>query len=459
MKVLFVSSEVVPFAKTGGLADVAGSLPLALERLGAEVKIMMPKYAMVKVKGQKTVIGKNLEVFFIEDERYFGRDELYGTKFGDFPDNLDRFAFFARACLGLAKKLRFKPDVIHCNDWQSSLIPVYVKTLYGDDPFFAGVKTLLTIHNLSYQGLFDKSQFSSTGLGAELFTINGLEYYDKISILKGGILFSDFINTVSPTYAREIQTKEFGCGLEGVLQKRSSDLAGILNGIDYDIWNPATDRYLARRYDLSSSRRKVDNKKDLQRTAGLPVSAAVPLIGIISRLADQKGLDLIAAVINDILKEKVQFILLGTGDDMYHALFTTIAKTYPKKTSINLKFDAVLAQKIYAGIDLFLMPSRFEPCGLGQMICLRYGTIPIVRLTGGLKDTIEEFDPKTHRGNGFTFEEYSSRKFLEAIQRALSVYKIKTVWEKLVKKAMSYDFSWESSAREYLGLYKRISGR
>lgn len=456
MKILFVSSEAVPFAKTGGLADVAGSLPIALEKLGIDIKVVMPKYKTVKVKEDRTVIGRNLEVLFIENEKYFNRSQLYGDKFGDYPDNLERFSYFSKSCLDLLKKINFKPDIIHCNDWQSSLIPVYLKTIYKNDPFFCDIKTILTIHNLSYQGLFDKSHFPKSGLGWNLFTIEGLEFYDKVNILKGGILFSDLITTVSPTYSKEIQTKEFGHGLEGVLKERSNELYGILNGIDYDTWNPKTDKYISKKYDANDIKAKYVNKEDLQKISGLSVDRNIPLIGIISRLADQKGLDLISAIIGDLLKSKLQFIVLGTGDNKYHVLFEKIAKVYPKKTSMNLKFDAVLAQKIYAGCDIFLMPSRFEPCGLGQMICLRYGTIPVVRLTGGLKDTIEEYDAASGQGNGFVFSQYSSSELLAAIKRSLAFYKDKEAWQKLTKKAMGYDFSWDNSAKEYEKLYNKL---
>ncbi|MCM8781811.1 MAG: glycogen synthase GlgA [Candidatus Omnitrophica bacterium] len=456
MKVLFVSSEVVPFAKTGGLADVSGSLPLALEKLGVEIKIFMPKYKIVKVKGDKTIIGQNIEVFFIENKKYFDREQLYGDRFGDYPDNFERFAYFSRASLELLKQINFKPHIIHCNDWQSSLIPVYLKTLYKNDLHFCDIKTILTIHNLSYQGIFDKSQFSKSGLGWELFTIDGLEYYDKVNVLKGGILFSDLVNTVSPTYAKEIQTKEFGYGLEGVLQKRSGDLYGILNGVDYNVWDPAIDKYIVKNDTVDSIEKKNVNKEDLQKVGGLKVDKKIPLLGLISRLADQKGLDLVSEIISDIFKLNAQFILLGTGDNKYHVLFEKIAKRYLKKASINLRFDEILAQKIYAGCDLFLMPSRFEPCGLGQMICLKYGAIPIVRSTGGLKDTIYDFDEVTKTGNGFVFSEYSSNELLGAIKKAIRIYKDKEVWQALVKRAMGYDFSWESSAKKYLELYKKV---
>jgi starch synthase len=456
MKVLFISSEVVPFAKTGGLADVSGSLPLALEGLGVEIKILTPKYKTIKTKQDKTKIGRNLEVIFIENQKYFYRDQLYGDRFGDYPDNLERFSYFAKACLEMTKKINFKPDIIHCSDWQSALIPIYLRTICKDDPFFENARTMLTIHNLSYQGLFDKSKFPATGLSWDSFTVAGLEFFDRVNVLKGGILFADLITTVSPTYAREIQTKEFGYGLEGVLTKRASDLYGILNGIDYEIWNPKTDKGLARRYDADSCEGKYVNKEDLQAVSGLKVDKNAPLIGVISRLADQKGFDLIAPIISDILKLKVQFILLGTGDNKYHVLFEKIAKMHPARTSINLKFDAVLAQKIYAGCDMFLMPSRFEPCGLGQIICLKYGTVPIVRATGGLKDTIQEYDPVKKDGNGFVFYEYEPSELLASVKRALALYKDKRSWQQLIKKAMGYDFSWTNSAKEYVNLYKKM---
>lgn len=456
MKILFVSSEVVPFAKTGGLADVAGSLPLALEKLGLEVKICMPRYKMIKLSADKTVIGRAIDVLFVENEKLFGRDQLYGDRFGDYPDNLERFAYFSKGVLETAKRINYRPDIIHCNDWQSSLIPVYLKTLYKNDEFFKNTRTVLTIHNLAYQGLFDRSQFPKTGLGWELFSMNGLEFYDKVNILKGGIEFSDYITTVSPTYSKEIQTKEFGCGLEGVLRARSDNLCGILNGIDYDIWNPDTDKFISKTYNAATVENKSANKENLQKESNLKADKNAPLIGVISRLADQKGFDLIAAIMEDMIKLRTQFIVLGTGDDKYHVLLEKMAKLYPKQTSINLKFDAVLAQKIYAGCDLFLMPSRYEPCGLGQIICLRYGTIPVVRSTGGLKDTIQEFDGETKRGNGFTFSEYSAPELFRAVKKALKVYKDKELWRALVKKAMGYDFSWDHSAKEYRDLYKKV---
>jgi len=456
MNILMVSSEVVPFAKTGGLADVAGSLPLALENLGMRVKIFMPKYKQIKIKQNKTIIGKGTEIFFIKNDKFFNRENLYGDKKGDYPDNLDRFAYFSKKCLKLAKRIGFKPDIIHCNDWQSSLIPVYLKSRYSQDEFYSTTKTLLTIHNLSYQGLFKKSEFPKTDLDLSLFSIDALEYYDKVCLLKGGILFSDYINTVSPAYSKEIQTKEFGCGLEGVLKNRSNALCGILNGIDTAVWNPATNKAIAENYDFDFVEGKGLNKLALQKECGLKQGKDIPLIGMVSRLADQKGLDLISKAIKNVLKMGAQFILLGTGDALYHKLFEKIAKTRKAKASVNLRFDAVLAEKIYASSELFLMPSRFEPCGLGQLICFRYGTIPIARLTGGLKDTVHEYNETTKAGDGFTFTKYSSSELLKAVKKALRVYKDKAAWRDLTKKVMQYDYSWEASAKEYVKLYGQI---
>lgn len=464
MKILFCSSEVIPFAKTGGLADVSGALPLALEKLGAEVRVVMPKYRTVtsykshvtslKSKVLYTKIGKNIPVYFIENNKYFNRQGLYGDRGSDYPDNLERFSFFCKEVLHLIRKLNFKVDIIHCNDWQTALIPVYLKTAYRDLGFFQGVNTMLTIHNLGYQGLFPKEEFPTLGLDWSLFNMEALEFYGKINFLKGGIVFTDLITTVSSTYSREIQTQEFGCGLEGILLKRQADLYGIINGLDNDVWNPRKDKLIPKTYSSSKREDKKINKRQLQVEQGLESKGDVPLIGMVGRLADQKGLDLLAKIINDILQLDVQFILLGTGDEKYHIMFKKIKERYPN-ASINLKYDGVLARKIYAGSDMFLMPSRYEPCGLGQLISLRYGTIPIVRKTGGLADTIFDYSSDSLNGNGFTFSEYDSGKLLDAIKRALSVYKDKKAWGKLVKRGMEYDFSWDQSAKKYLELYEK----
>ncbi|KPK41306.1 MAG: glycogen synthase [Omnitrophica WOR_2 bacterium SM23_29] len=456
LKVLMVSSEVFPFSKTGGLADVVGSLPSAIHNLGLDIRVATPRYKSVKVYGNEARLNNDVPVYFVEHEGYFMRDNLYGTKAGDYPDNLDRFAFFSKKVLEVLKDLDFKPDIIHCNDWQTALIPVYLKTIFKDDPFYKGTKTIFTIHNIGYQGLFPKEGFPKTDLPWELFNINGLEFYDKVNILKGGLIFSDIITTVSPTYSKEIQTKEFGYGLDGVLAQRSDSIFGIVNGIDYEAWNPSKDKALKHHFSSANIDGKYKEKKMLQRDCGLKEDVNTPLIGIISRLVDQKGIDLISQIINPLLKMDVQFILLGTGEEKYHTLFGRIKRKYPGKASTNLRFDAVLAKIIYAGSDMFLMPSKYEPCGLGQLISLRYGTIPIVRRSGGLADTIVEYNPKTGRGTGFVFEKYEANELFGAIKRALHLYKDKSAWRRLVIKAMKCDFSWEGSAKRYVELYKKL---
>lgn len=456
LKILMASSEVFPFSKTGGLADVANSLTLALHRLGVDIRVVTPRYKSVKVYGNEARLNDDIPVYFIEHEGYFMRNNLYGEKTGDYPDNLERFAFYSRRILEILKDIDFKPDIIHCNDWQTALVPVYLKTIFKHDPFYDGIKTIFTIHNFGYQGLFFKDEFLKTGLPLELFSINGLEFYDKVNLLKGGLLFSDIITTVSPTYAKEIQMSEFGCGLDGILSQRRDSLYGVINGIDYDEWNPSKDKELEFHFSAAKIDGKYKCKTALQREGGLKENPETPLIGVISRLADQKGLDLISQIIDPLLNMEVQLILLGTGEAKYHILFEKMKRKYSKKASIHLKFDAVLAKKIYAGSDMFLMPSRYEPCGLGQLISLRYGTIPIVRKTGGLADTIIEYNPKIGRSNGFVFEKYNTNGFFNAIKRALVIYRDKSAWRKLVTRAMKSDFSWESSAKKYIGLYKKI---
>jgi len=456
LKVLLASSEVVPFAKTGGLADVAGSLPLALEELGVDVRVIMPKYASVKVAGNSTKIGKNIPVYFVKNDDYFNRKELYGDKFGDYKDNLDRFAFFSREILERCKKEKFAPDCIHCNDWQTALVPVYLNTLYKYDFFFADTKVLYTIHNMAYQGVFSKEEFPKIGLDWVLFHINYFEFYNKVNLMKAGLVYSDAISTVSPTYAKEILTPEFGCGLEGVLKIRENVLSGILNGIDYNLWSPEKDTKIFKKYSVGTLQDKYANKEMFQKEMGLKVDRSIPMFGMISRLADQKGADFVADIIGKMLNMKTQFVLLGTGDNKYHVIFEKVAKKYPLSASISLKFDAVLAQRIYAASDMFFVPSRYEPCGLSQMISFRYGTIPVVRQTGGLKDTVQEFDPKTGKGAGFTFVEPRSEELLNAVKKSLSVYKDKPLWTSLVKSVMGLDYSWKASAKEYINLFNGI---
>lgn len=472
MKILIASPEVVPFAKTGGLADVAGALPKALSALGHDVRVILPKYKMVdsdkydlsKVyDGLKVPIADRIEladvyesvlpgtgviIYFIANDRYFGRDGLYQDKGIDYPDNCERFTFYSKAALEFIKKIDWKPDVVNANDWQSALIIMYIKTLLRNDPFYSGIATVYSIHNMGYQGTFPREQLPVTGLGWEYFNMDSLEFYGKIALTKAGFVFADVINTVSEQYSREIQTPEFGHGLDGLLRSRSKDIYGIVNGLDYDLWNPATDPYIAKNYSSKVVTLKSENKTALQKQNGLPQNDW-PLIGIISRLADQKGFDILAEDIENIMHLKLQFVLLGTGEPKYHELFLQMKKKYPEHIGVKLGFDAALAQLIYAGSDMFLMPSRYEPCGLGQLISYKYGTIPIVRKTGGLADTVSDGI------TGFVFEDYSSSALHDAIKRAVDAYKDRKKWQALMQKVMGLDYSWNASAKKYVELYKK----
>jgi starch synthase len=483
LKILMVSSEVVPFAKTGGLADVVGSLPLALSKFDCEVRIVLPKYKMVNESGfsllnidkevsfkvgdtvqtakiLSTKVAGIVTVYFLEHDEYYNRDGLYGsTEEGDYKDNLSRFLFFCRGTLELLKKIEYKPQIIHCHDWQTGLIPVYLKTLYQNDAFFEGVKTLFTIHNLAYQGVFPKEEFYLTGLDDDIFTPDKLEFWGKINLMKGGLIYADILSTVSNGYAQEILTPEYGCGLEGVLKERKNKLYGVINGLDYKEWDPTMDKELTMAYDINTIERKVKNKKALQQENNLPVDNDIPLIGMVTRLAEQKGLDILDEIIDKLMKLNIQFVLLGTGEERYHIRMEQLNEKFPDKASIHLTFDTELAKKIYAGADMFLMPSKYEPCGLGQLISLRYGTVPIVRATGGLKDTIINFDPERKIGNGFVFEEYNSQALLSTIKRAVDVFcNDKETWKRLILNGMSADFSWEHSAKEYIKLYETALG-
>jgi starch synthase len=469
MKILHAASEVVPFAKTGGLADVAGALPLAQEELGNEVIIAMPDYKTIhnsclagrpaKLKIQKlndgisyTIIGKNLKVYFIENDKYFNRDGLYGDKAGDHKDNLDRFSFYCKRTIQLLKEIGFSPDVVNAHDWQSALIPVYLKTLFAQDAFYKNIKTVLTIHNIGYQGLFPKEEFPKLGLEWKYFTMDTLEFYEKVNILKGGMIFADLINTVSPTYSKEIQTKEFGFGLEGILNKRKNAVFGILNGLDYSIWNPQQDKFITKNFSVNDIEAKSKNKEALQKICQLPAKKDIPLLGIVSRLAEQKGFDILAGAIEKICRMGLQLVILGTGDIKYHVLLEKMEKKYSDSLSLHLKFDDALAHKIYAGSDIFLMPSKYEPCGLGQLISFKYGTIPLVFKTGGLADTV-------NKENGFVFDKYNKDELIRTIQNAIKTYENKKLWLQLIKKAMQYDFSWEEAAKKYLQLYEKAKTR
>lgn len=462
MKILYASSEVVPYAKTGGLADVAGALPLALAALGHEVVVVMPKYRMVDEKkfgleklNEELYRAKmpkaKVTIYFIANDNYFGRDGLYQEKGVDYPDNCERFSFFCRKVVELLPKVGFFPDIVHCNDWQTALIIAYIKK----QNLWPKTITVYTVHNMGYLGLFPKEKLAATGFGWEMFLPENLEFWGNIALTKAGFVFADLINTVSQTYAQEIQTDEMGFGLAGLLRSRAKDVSGIINGIDYAVWNPETDEQIARQYGAKSIPLKYENKKALQKANKLPEKEDIPLIGMITRLADQKGFDILAGAMEKILHLKCQMVILGTGEAKYHELIQNENKKYPQHIGVNLGFDAALAQLIYAGSDLFLMPSHYEPCGLGQLISFKYGTIPIVRKTGGLADTVHDFNPKTGKGDGFVFEEYSSTALLEAVKRAIAAYKNKKEWLKLIEKVMCYDYSWKVSARKYVELYNR----
>ncbi len=455
MRVAFVTSEAIPYTKTGGLADVCGTLPLILGKLGVETSIITPRYKQIHAakimeltvdfNGQKRIdVYKDNLTYFIDYPEYFFRDGLYGTPSGDYPDNCERFALFSRSVIELLKKTKF--DIVHCHDWQTALVPLYVKKEK------LNVKSVFTIHNLGYQGRFPKEKFPVLELGWEYFTPEGIEFYGDINFLKAGIINGDIITTVSPTYAREIQTPEFGFGLEGVLKEYSYKLSGILNGIDYEIWNPEKDPYVYNPY--ADFKGKQKNKIELTNECLLDFNK--PLIGMVSRIAGQKGFDILTKILDDIVTLNYAFILLGFGEEQYCEKLTRFGNAYPGQISINIKFDEILAHRIYAGSDFFLMPSRYEPCGLGQMISLRYGTVPIVHKTGGLADTITQFNPTDISGNGFIFEPYSAESLLDALKVAYSIYSRKEIFERLSEDCMKYDFSWHRSADEYKGIYEKL---
>ena len=484
MNILFAASEAAPFAKTGGLADVAGALPKHLhDDLHQNVAVIMPFYRKVRQSGmpieptgvefsvpvgqitrKATILrshfpNSDTPVYFVQQDSYFDREQLYGEKGVDYKDNCERFVFFSRAIIEAAKQLMPNVDVIHCNDWQTALVPVYMKTVYANDPVIGRAAVVISIHNLAYQGLFWHWDMRLTGLDWSLFNWKQLEYFGKLNILKGGMVFSDSISTVSKTYAREIQTTEYGVGLETVIQTRADDLYGILNGIDYNEWDPAHDKLIPANYTTEKLDGKTTCKRELQKRNSLPVRPEVPLIGAISRLDKQKGFDLLEDIIDDLMQEDVQFVLLGTGDPKYHELFQKIAMDYPQKAGINLKFDNALAHQIEAGSDMFLMPSRYEPCGLNQMYSLRYGAVPVVRSTGGLADTITDFNEQTRNiANGFAFESYTPRALLDTIRRAVRTF-YTADWHPLMVRGMKQDWSWTRSAREYLEMYEKTTAK
>lgn len=474
VKVLLAASEVAPFAKTGGLADIAGSLPKALKDLDVDIRVVMPKYKNVPNKfltkmknvGNSTVniVFKdvdfeiymleedNVTYYFIGNDSYYCRDGYYG-----YPDDGERFAFFSRAILEMLPLIGFKPDIIHSNDWQTGVLSTILRSHYALSDFHKNIRTVFSIHNMKYQGVFPKVIMDSLlYLSWDHFKYEKLEFHDQVNYLKAGIAYSDVVNTVSKAYSDEIKHDFFAENLGGMIRSRSNDLYGILNGIDYNINNPSTDKKIFANFNSNNLSEKYINKKMLQQSLGLPVRSNVPVISIISRLVDQKGFDLIGYVLNELLELDIQLVILGTGEYRYEEMFKYYSHSYPNKVSTNILYDDVLAQRIYAGSDMFLMPSLFEPCGLSQMISLRYGTIPIVRETGGLKDTIIPYNKYTKEGNGFSFTNYNAHDMLNTIKFALEIYNNTQEWTDIVLRGMKQDFSWQNSAKEYLKMYENV---
>ena len=475
MKVLYAASEAVPFAKTGGLADVAGSLPKALQAQGLDVRVILPKYGKIAeeyrlqmkhicdmeipVAWRQKYVGidmleyQGVTYYFVDNEEYFNREGFYG-----YEDDAERFSFFCRAVLNLLPALDFWPDIIHANDWHTALLSVLLKLEHMGDERYDRIRTVFTIHNLKYQGVFPKTVMEDVlGLDWQYFTNGDLEFYDAVNFMKGGIVYSDYITTVSRTYAQEIQYEYFGEHLDGLLRDRSADLFGIVNGIDYDIYNPATDPNLFETYDVATMDRKLDNKVALQRFLGLPENRMTSMLALVSRLVPPKGLDLVVRIMDELLQhEDIQLVVLGTGDKCYEDWFKDLAWRFPKKVSANIRFSNELAQRIYASADIFLRPSCYEPGGIGQLIALRYGTIPVVRETGGLKDTVQPYNKYTGQGNGYVFSNYNAHDFMYAIKKALGNRNNFGLWRQVVHNAMAADYSWRISAKEYIDLYQRL---
>lgn len=474
MNVLFVASEAVPFIKTGGLADVMGALPKALAAEGVDVRLVIPKYSRIadtykqnmktlvtgKVNlawrqlyyGVDTVTVDGVTVYFIDNEWYFKRQGLYG-----YGDDAERFAYFCRAVLTMLPKVGFKPDIIHCNDWHTGLLGVFLKQDFYHDPFYQDIKVIYTIHNLKYQGKFNASIMQDViGLPQKLFTNGDLECDGDVNYLKAGLVYADYITTVSPTYAKEITYPYFGEGLDGYIRDHQDKIVGILNGLDQDVYNPATDTHLVEQYTILDGRAgKRVNKDALRRELGLPVRRGVPMFAIVSRLVEDKGMDLITYIMDELVEDQVQLVIVGTGDTKYEEAFQQLAGRHPSKVSANILFDEGLAHRVYAAADIFLMPSRYEPCGLSQLIALRYGTIPIVRETGGLKDTVIPYDKYTNSGNGLTFPDFNAHELLFTAKKALGYYEDTALWSNIVRKAMACDYSWKKSALAYIDLYKK----
>lgn len=474
MKVLFVATEATPLVKTGGLADVIGSLPQALRKLGIDARVVLPKYGSIPAHHRKKMfwlksitvpVGwrqqfcgiESLDVdgvpfYFIDSRYYFDRPGLYG-----FYDEAERFSFYCRAVLESLPYFEYTPDILHCHDWHTGMVSVLLKTLFRTHPFYHSLRTLFTIHNLAYQGIFPKEILGDLlGLGWETFTIDGVEFYDQVSFMKGGLNYSDLISTVSSAYAEEIQHSHCGENLHDLLWKKRLSLTGIVNGIDTELYNPATDTAIFASYDSNRLQNKQKNKECLQQALGLPANPEMPVIAIVSRLVRAKGMDLVVSVLDEIIASNAQMIVLGTGDAWYEQFFRDAAYRYPQQVAAHIGFDNSLAHKVYAGSDMVLMPSLYEPCGITQQIAMRYGTLPVVRETGGLRDTVQPFNVYTGKGNGFSFSHYAAHDMLYTIRWAISLFHSKEIWRKLIANAMATDCSWARSAQSYQVLYEKL---
>ncbi|MFJ7638114.1 glycogen synthase GlgA [Peribacillus sp. NPDC097225] len=473
MNVLFAASECAPFIKTGGLGDVIGALPKALKKQGVNVSVILPKFkdlpfhikqemthvTSIEVPvgwrqqfcGIEKLVANGITYYFLDNEYYFKRHGSYG-----YFDDGERFAFFSRAILESIPFLDDHPEIIHCHDWQTGLVSVLLKAHYQKHPLYENIKTVFTIHNLLYQGVYPKTVLAELLDLSELyFNMDGLEFHGNVSYLKAGLAFSNYITTVSPSYAEEIQTPYYGEQLDGYLRKRNGDLKGIINGIDNESYNPASDEYLP--VPFSTYEGKMKNKRELQEILNLPVNDEVPVISMVTRLVDQKGIDLILHVFHEMMGQGIQFVLLGTGEEKYEWAFHNLAEQYPNQVSTNTYFDEGMARRIYAGSDIFLMPSQFEPCGIGQLIAMRYGALPLVRETGGLRDTVIPYNQFTGEGNGFSFTNYNAHDMLHTIEQAVGMYKFQPKrWKQLTENAMNEDFSWDSSSSEYIDLYESL---
>jgi len=474
LRILFVASEGLPFSKTGGLADVVEALPKALVAQGHEVAVVLPRYRETKatavVMPSLTIpmggtrlrfpaiadgtLLSGVRYYFVDDPAYFDRDGLYGGSAGDYPDNAERYAEFCRAAIEISKHV-WPADVFHCHDWQTALVPVLLRTSYGDDPLVKDTPVVFSIHNMGYHGQFTKDVLERVGLPQALFHPAGIEFFGSVNLLKGGLVYSDYLTTVSRKYAEEIQTAEYGSGLDGVVRSRADRLVGILNGVDYSAWNPEKDNLIAARYSAKDLSGKQVCKQELLELFGLSHDHLErPLIGIVSRFADQKGFDLIAEKAHELMREGLVLVVLGTGERKYEDLFRALAAAYPGRVGVKIAYDNAMAHKVEAGADIFLMPSRYEPSGLNQMYSLKYGTVPIVRATGGLDDSIEPFDVEHGTGTGFKFKEYSGDALLYAVRQALHHYMDERIWKRIQLNGMAKDFSWKGPAAEYAKLYE-----